>query len=273
MMTFGRFTLSLHNHGFLRLDGGSMFGTIPKAVWSRVMAADRDNRIALATRSILVETGDRKILVDVGTGGHWPAKFRSIYAVEHLPPREAGLDPEAVTDVVLSHLHFDHAGGILTAEGATAYPRARIHLQRTNLETARKPNPRERASYPHEIVDALERADVRLTDGSEEIAPEVWVHRSDGHTRGLQWLEVSDGGGAAVVFPSDMIPYSHHLSLPYTMGYDINAGKLLEEKEEFLTRAAAAGWLVVFVHDPSVPAARVQKDAAGRFSAGPTIEF
>jgi glyoxylase-like metal-dependent hydrolase (beta-lactamase superfamily II) len=271
-MTFGRFTLSLRNHGFLRLDGGSMFGTIPKAIWSRVMSADDDNRIALATRSLLIEAGSRTILVDAGTGGHWPAKFRSIYAVEHVPPREAGLDPDKITDVVITHLHFDHAGGLRTSGGAATYPNARIHLQAANLETARNPNPRERASYPPEILDALERADVRLADGSEEIAPGVWVHRSDGHTRGLQWLEVRDGA-AAVAFPSDMIPYSHHLALPYTMGYDINAGRLLEEKEEFLARAADEDWLVVFGHDPAVPAARVQRDASGRFSAGPTIEF
>lgn len=272
MMTFGPFKLSLHNHGFLRLDGGSMFGTVPKAIWSRVMAADEDNRIALATRSLFIEAGDRAVLVDAGSGGFWPAKFRSIYAIEHIPPREAGLDPERITDIVITHLHFDHAGGIRTPEGGQAYPNARIHVQSANLETARNPNPRERASYPPEILDALGRADVHVPDGSEEIIPGVRVHRSDGHTRGLQWVEVRDGD-AAVAFPSDMIPYSHHLALPYTMGYDINAGRLLEEKADFLARAAASDWLVVFQHDPSVPASRVQRDASGRFSAGPTIEF
>jgi len=272
MMTFGPFTLSLHNHGFLRLDGGSMFGTVPKAIWSRVMAADEDNRIALATRSLLIEAGERTILVDVGTGGHWTAKFRHIYAVEHLSPSEAGLDPERITDLIITHLHFDHAGGIRRPDGSPAYPKALIHVQAANLETAREPNPRERASYPPEILKSLERANVHVTNGSEEIMPGVWVHRSDGHTQGLQWVEVRDGG-AAVAYPSDMIPYSHHLALAYTMGYDINAGKLLEEKAEFLARAVASDWPVIFEHDPAVPAARVQKDAAGRYAAGLPIEF
>ena len=270
MMTLGPFTLSLHNHGFLRLDGGSMFGTVPKAIWSRVMAADAENRIALATRSLLIESGDRTILVDVGTGGHWPAKFRHIYAVEHLAPAEAGLDPKGITDIILTHLHFDHAGGIRLPDGGPAYPNALIHVQAANLETARRPNPRERASYPPEIIDALEGRKLHVTDGSEEIVPGVWVHRSDGHTRGLQWVEVRDGD-QAVFYPSDMIPYSHHLSLPYTMGYDINAEKLLEEKAGFLARAAASGGPVIFEHDPAIPAAAVQQDAAGRYSAGPAF--
>ena len=122
MMTFGPFTLSLHNHGFLRLDGGSMFGTIPKAIWSRVMSADADNRIALATRSLLIEAGERSLLVDVGTGGRWPEKFRHIYAVEHLAPHEAGLDPERITDIIITHLHFDHAGGIRRRTAAWPTP-------------------------------------------------------------------------------------------------------------------------------------------------------
>ncbi len=272
MMTFGRFTLSLHNHGFLRLDGGSMFGTVPKAIWSRVMPADADNRIALATRSLLIEAGERTILADVGTGGHWPSKFQHIYAVEHLSPAEAGLEPERITDIIITHLHFDHAGGIRLPDGGPAYPNAVIHLQAANLATAQNPNPREKASYPPEIVEALEGRRVRLTEGSEEIIPGVWVHRSDGHTVGLQWVEVRDGS-AAVAYPSDMIPYSHHLALPYTMGYDINAGKLLEEKAEFLARASAGDWPVIFEHDPAVPAAKVQRDAAGRYAAGLPFEF
>ena len=183
-----------------------------------------------------------------------------------------GGEPERVTDIVITHLHFDHAGGIRMPDGSPAYPNAVIHLQAANLATARNPNPRERASYPPEIVEALEGRRVRLTEGSEEIVPGVWVHRSDGHTVGLQWVEVRDGD-SAVAYPSDMIPYSHHLALPYTMGYDINAGKLLEEKAEFLARAVAGDWPIVFEHDPVVPAARVQRDAAGRYAAGLPLEL
>jgi len=278
MMTFGRFRLSLHNHGFLRLDGGAMFGTVPKAVWSRVMPVDEDNRILLATRSLIIESEDRVFMIDAGTGGHWPEKFRSIYAIEPIPPRSAGLVPEKITDLILSHLHFDHAGGIFERKPGTSqaailsYPRARVYIQEANIETARHPNPRERASYTKETLDALDRADLRRTNGSEEIYPDLWVHRGDGHTRGLQWVEVREGVNA-VVYPSDMIPYSHHIALPYTMGYDINAEKLLQEKEAFLGRAAENGWLVVFEHDPAVPAAHVQVDATGRYAVRDLAEI
>ena len=266
MLTLGRFRLSLVNHGFLRLDGGAMFGTVPKTIWSRVMPADEDNRVLLATRSLVVEADGRTFLVDTGTGARWPEKFRRIYGIEAIQPRETGLDPGRVTDVIITHLHFDHAGDI------PSFPNARVHVQEANLETARHPNPRERASYPKEVLGDLDRADLRLIRGSEELVPGLRVHRGDGHTRGLQWIEVRDGG-STVAYPSDMIPYSHHLALPYTMGYDINAEKLLEEKAGFLEGAAAEDWLVVFEHDPAVPAARVQKDATGRFSAGPAVAF
>jgi glyoxylase-like metal-dependent hydrolase (beta-lactamase superfamily II) len=278
MMTFGRFRLSVINHGFLRLDGGAMFGTVPKAVWSRVMPADDENRVLLATRSLLIEGENRVVMIDAGTGGHWPAKFRLIYGIEHISPRASGLDPEKITDLVISHLHFDHAGGIfqmkagVSPEIELSYPRARIHVQAANIETARHPNPREKASYTKETLDALDRSDLRRTSGSQEIFRDIWVHRSDGHTRGLQWIEIRDGAASAV-YPSDLIPFSHHVALPYTMGYDINAEKLLEEKENFLSRAAAKDWLVVFEHDPNVPAAHIQKDATGRYAVRDLVEI
>jgi glyoxylase-like metal-dependent hydrolase (beta-lactamase superfamily II) len=276
MREFGPFQLSLHNHGFLRLDGGAMFGTVPKAMWSKLVKPDDENRIALATWSLLIRAGDRLFMIDAGTGRSLPEKLRRNYALEPLPERGAEFDPEAVTDIIISHLHFDHAGGLLRTKSGEPdgvelrYPKAKIYLQAANFETARHSNPRERASYLKETIAVLERSDLVLTEGSQEIYPGIWVHRTLGHTRGLQWVEVRHGA-TAVAFPSDMIPFSHHVALPYTMSYDINVERLLEEKEDFLGRAAAEDWIVVFEHDPDVPAARLKRDEKGRVAVGAPV--
>jgi glyoxylase-like metal-dependent hydrolase (beta-lactamase superfamily II) len=177
---------------------------------------------------------------------------------------------ETVTDIILTHLHFDHAGGISryrpgTAEPELRFPRARVYLQADNYETARRPNVRERASYLAENVRALEGARLELTSGSQEIFPGLWVHGGNGHTRGHQWVEVREGP-QAVVFPGDLMPTSHHVPLPYTMGYDMSAEALLVEKEDFLRRAVAGDWIVVFEHDPETAAARLKVDDKGRYA-------
>jgi len=277
MMTFGRFKLALVNHGFFRLDGGAMFGTVPKTIWAGLIPPDEDNRIPLATRSLLVDAGERVFIADIGCGGKWKDKLRTIFAIRGIPPPESGLRPASVTDIVLSHLHFDHAGGASrfrpgAREVELSFPRARVHVQADNYETARNPNPRERASYLQDSVEVLEQADLHFTSGSEEIFPGIWVHRNDGHTRGQQWLEVRSGR-ESVVFPADLVPTSRHLPLPYTMAYDISAETLLREKEDFLSRAVAGRWLVVFYHDPDIPAGRVGLDEKGRYALEETVDF
>jgi glyoxylase-like metal-dependent hydrolase (beta-lactamase superfamily II) len=271
MMTFGRFKISVHNHGFFRLDGGAMFGSVPKSLWSRQILADDMNRIRLATRSLLVQSGRRIFLADVGTGDKWPDKLRRLFDIENFAPQETGFDPAAVTDIILTHLHFDHAGGMSRrAPGSLTdielcYPEARVFVQADNYESAQNPNPRERASYLKEDVLILEQAKLELTRGIREIYPDIWVHQGNGHTRGLQWIEVKNGA-ESIAYPSDMIPTSHHLPLPYTMGYDMCVEALLKEKEDFLRRAVAHDWIVVFEHDPEVPAARIKIDGRGRYA-------
>ncbi len=278
MITFGRFRVSIINHGLYRLDGGAMFGTVPKTIWSGLIPADADNCIRLATRSLLVETGDRVFLVDVGCGEKWTDKLRAIYAIRNLPPAEAGFDPEAVTDVVVSHLHFDHGGGISRygAGGAAdlelCFPRARVHVQADNYETARNPNSRERASYLKDDVQALERTDLRLARGSEEIVKDLWVHQNNGHTRGQQVLELRNGR-ESIVFPSDLVPTFRHLPLPYSMAFDVCTETLLREKENFLSQAVEKQSIVVFCHDPDIPACRVGRDEKGRYVLKEKVVF
>jgi glyoxylase-like metal-dependent hydrolase (beta-lactamase superfamily II) len=270
-MRFGPFTLSVVNHGFFRLDGGAMFGTVPKVIWSKLAPPDGDNRIRLAARSLVIRAGDRVFMVDAGMGDRWTEKLRRIYDIQSLSEEASGLEPASVTDIILTHLHFDHAAGIFRGRPGTEgevdlrYPRARVYVQAANAETANKPNARERASYLAEDVKLLERTRLVLTSGSQEIYPGLWVHETNGHTRGHQWVEVRDGE-ARLAFPSDMVPTSRHLPLPVLMGYDIAAGLLLEEKEALLSRAVAERWILVFGHDPDVAAGRITRDEKGHYA-------
>jgi glyoxylase-like metal-dependent hydrolase (beta-lactamase superfamily II) len=271
MPGFGRFHFDIRSHGFYKLDGGAMFGNVPKPLWEKLIPADADNRIRLATNSLLVRTKDRLVLVDAGNGTRGSEKHLRVFGIEPFADGPPGIDPAAVTDVVITHLHFDHCGGLAAAgpEGPEGpplrFPGARIHVQKSNLENARHPNPREKASYLAANTALLERSELKATHGTEEILPGIWVHRSDGHTRGLQWVEVRDGT-RSLVFPSDMIPTSRHLPLPYAMGYDICVERLMAEKEELLKRAVENDWILVFVHDPDVPAATVKIDGRGHFA-------
>jgi glyoxylase-like metal-dependent hydrolase (beta-lactamase superfamily II) len=270
-MRFGPFDVSIHNHGFFRLDGGAMFGTVPKTIWSKLMPPDDDNRIRMAARSLIIRAEERVFMVDAGMGDRWTEKLRRIYDIQPGVDNDPGFDTDSVTDIILTHLHFDHARGIFRArpeaEGEVdlRYPQARVYVQAANYENARKPNARERASYLAEDVKLLERTPLVFTSGSQELYPGIWVHGTNGHTRGHQWVEVKNGD-VSVAFPSDIVPTSRHLPLPYLMGYDVSAETLLGEKDELLNRAVAERWILVFGHDPDVPAGRITRDEKGHYA-------
>lgn len=267
-MKFGRFKIRSYNFGGFRLDGGSMFGSVPKSIWSRRIAADADNCIALCTRSLLIEMAERTILVDTGMGDKWSDKERAIYAIR-ANPSALPVAPEKITDLILTHLHFDHAGGVSYRSEAglkLTYPNARIYLQKANLENAKNPTVKERASYLADNFEPIQNSNLTLVQGSTEILPDLWVHQVNGHTLGQQWIEVKSGK-ESLVFPTDLIPTSHHLPLPFHMGYDACASTLLNEKQSFLERAVAHNWLVVFEHDPVVEACRVVLGDKGHYQA------
>ena len=259
-MRVGPYSVSVHNHGFFRLDGGAMFGSVPKPLWSREAPPDDANRILLATRSLVIESADRRLIVDLGCGNKWDDKNREIFCVE---PTET---VPGISDVLLTHLHFDHAGGVSRIEDGVAvpcYPNARHVVSGANLDNARHPNLRERASYLPHNVDILEKVELVLTDDGDEVWPGLTVHRSDGHTVGLQWVKLTDGN-TTIAFPADLIPTSKHLPLPFVMGYDMCAQRVLDEKRAFLEQAVAESWIVVFEHDPILAAGRVRFDERGR---------
>ena len=256
-----------------------MFGSVPKALWAREAPPDTENRILLATRSLLIEDGKRKILVDAGCGDKWTEKTRAIFSIGEIPDQYPDTPaPQyplpGITDVILTHLHFDHAGGVSRyGEGGLepCYPGARHFVSAANRENAKHPNVRERASYLAENVDILDRIDLILTEDGQEILPGLTVHRSDGHTRGLHWIELTDGE-VTIAYPADLIPTSKHLPVPYVMGYDMCAERSMEEKRSFLEQAVAGRWIVVFEHDPDLAAARLAFDERGRAIVGERIE-
>lgn len=268
-LTLGDWTLRTIESGTLWLDGGAMFGSVPKPLWSRSSPPDDRNRIRLAMRCLLLEGHGRRVLVDVGAGHKLSAKLVDIYRVEHHEHtlegslRAAGLAPGDVTDVVLTHLHFDHAGGATRLDGGRAvptFPAARYYVQRRNLENARRPNPRERASYLPENFEPLAEAGVLTTwEGPQSPWPGVEILTAEGHTRGQQLLRVS-GPGAAVYFLADVVPTAAHVRIPFVMGYDVAAIETMAEKAELLGRAADEGAWICIEHDPGVAFGRPARE-------------
>ncbi len=265
--------------GYLWLDGGSMFGSVPKPLWSRLQPPDERNRIRLAMRCLLLEGHGRRVLVDVGLGDKFSAKLVDIYRVEHdaatleraLAAR--GLGPADITDVLLTHLHFYHAGGSTRREGERlipTLPRARYHLQRRNLDNARSPNLRERASYLPENFEPLAEAGVlQLWDGAASPWPGIELIPAEGHTRGQQLVRVGDAA-RALYYVADLIPTSSHVRIPFVMGYDVAALETMGEKRALLDRAARERAWIFLEHDPLMALGRPEADGED-FRWGDTV--
>lgn len=267
-MRIGDFTIQEVIFGHFRLDGGCMFGSVPKNLWAKSIPADSENCIHLACRSLVISHGSRRFLVDVGMGEKWNEKQRQIYGIKNTPRELWGFDPSSITDIVLTHLHFDHAGGITspTPDGGVAlsFPQGTIHLQRANWEHALNPTPKDKASYLVDNVKPLAQAKLSLYEGTSEIVPGLFVHRVDGHTKGQQWVEIARGD-ERLFFATDLIPTAHHVPLAYHMGYDVCAETLLSEKASFLERAHKEKAWVCFQHDGDTPLAQVTRTERGQY--------
>lgn len=257
----GGYEVSSVVFGSFRLDGGAMFGSVPKNLWSRSISADDENCIPLVSRSILLKGHGRIALIDVGLGDKWDEKRSAVFKIRNTPRSSLGFKDEEITDVVLTHLHFDHGGGITKFDSAgtptLTYPQATIHIQQENLDNARAPNLREQASYLTENVVPLSNAKIRSLAGNQEILPHVYGHQVDGHSKGQQWVEIRDDQ-TTIMFATDLIPTAHHLPLPFTMGYDVCAITVIQERERFLAYALSRNAIVVFQHDSVVAAARLR---------------
>lgn len=274
-MTIGDWQIHPVITGMFRLDGGAMFGVVPRNLWAKAAPPDGENRISMAMRTLVARRPGRTVVVDTGAGAGYGEKLGKIYAFERVVSpadylRPLGVAPEDVTDVVITHLHFDHAGGAaVPAEGnwALAFPNASHHVQRTQWEHALNPNPRDRASYFRERIDPLARKGALvLHEGDWSLAPGLDLLAFDGHTPG-QHLPLFSADKSVLLFGGDLIPTSAHFPAAYIMSYDLDPVRSMDEKTAMLSRAGSEGWLVFFEHDPNVAACGVHRDGE-RFSPG-----
>jgi glyoxylase-like metal-dependent hydrolase (beta-lactamase superfamily II) len=271
-MRIGSYELHVVDTGRFALDGGAMFGVVPKTLWQRTNPPDEKNRIPMAARALLLKGGGRTILIDTGNGVKYDEKLASMYGIslarhtllESLA--RLGLSPEGVTDVVLTHLHFDHAGGstvLRDGKAVPTFPRAVHHIQREQWEAALHPTERDRASYfPENFVPLEDHGLVRFSEGDGELVPGMRVLTQHGHTAALQCPLISDGK-TTLLFAADLVPTSSHVPLPWIMAYDLRPLSTLEEKRILLGRAAEEGWIVYFEHDPDVAAGTIHRTDKG----------
>jgi glyoxylase-like metal-dependent hydrolase (beta-lactamase superfamily II) len=272
--TIGNWTVHAIQAGGQKLDGGSMFGVVPKPLWERRIPADARNRIQLGMRCLLVEHERGLVLIDNGVGNKESARFRDIYGVENAGAdgrtwledalRQLGASPGDVTMMIDTHLHFDHAGGntYRDAEGQLrlSFPRARYVVQRSEYQWATQVNERTAASYfEHNFAPVMEAGRLELVEGEVEILPGITLMPTPGHTPGHQSVRL-DSGGETALFLADLVPTVAHLPLPWIMGYDVEPMVTLETKRRILRMASDQRWLVVFEHDATTPWGRVMPD-------------
>jgi glyoxylase-like metal-dependent hydrolase (beta-lactamase superfamily II) len=256
------------------LDGGAMHGIIPKPLWERVHPADAQNRIPLVARALLVDdaTSGARTLIELGAGQRWSAKERAIHGFAAGPDvpdllREAGVDPETVTHVVLTHLHWDHAGGlVLSGEApALAFPRAEHVIGRACLAHAEQPSEKDAGSFRREDLALLRRAGkIRLWDPGDPLAPGLTGHLAQGHTEGqiIPWIPERDDGPPLAI-PTDLIPTRSHLKPAWVMAYDNHPAVTAAEKREMIGELHAVGGGVLLYHDPVVEAAFTRDTGRG----------
>jgi len=272
--TIGNLRVHAIQAGGQRLDGGAMFGVVPKPLWERRIPADERNRIQLGMRCLLIEHPSGLVLIDSGAGNKENAKFIDIYGIENAGSNgrtaledglaQVGVRPEDVDFLLSTHLHFDHAGGNTFIDEAgtvrPTFPKARYFVQRGEYEYATHTNERTAASYfDRNYAPTLESGQLELIDGNRDLMEGISSIVTPGHTPHHQSFLIRSGGEAAV-FLGDLVPTHAHLPLPWIMGYDVEPLVTLESKRELLARAAREGWTVIFEHDATVPWGRVQHD-------------
>ena len=266
--------MNLHviDTGHFKLDGGAMFGVVPKTLWNRHQPADENNRCTWAMRCLLIEAHGRVILIDTGMGNKQDDKFRS-----HFEPHgdgdllasiaRAGYTREEITDVVLTHLHFDHCGGAVQRRPnddlELTFPNAIHWSEENHWKWATDPNPRERASFLKEnILPIKESGMLKFINDDTEIIPELWFAIADGHTHGMliPHLEIEE---ETLVFVADLLPSPTHIPLAWVMGYDIDPLQTIREKEAFLAEAAENNFILFYEHDPVIECSRVVQTEKG----------
>jgi glyoxylase-like metal-dependent hydrolase (beta-lactamase superfamily II) len=271
-MKVGRFEVEALSDGFFRLDGGQMFGVVPKTLWERAIPADERNRIRLGLTCLLVRTGKENVVIETGIGDKFEPKYADIYGVEKTTTllddlKRHGLAPEDIHIVINTHLHFDHCGWNMRREGTRlvpTFPRARYLIQRAHWEHACRPTERDRGSFFEDFFAGAEKQ-TEFLEGDAEVLPGISVEVISGHTPDMQCVRVTSEG-AQVYFISDLAPTRAHLAYPWMMSFDLAPLETLEQKKRVLPRLAREQAWVVFPHDPQVAWAKLA-ERSGRVSA------
>ncbi len=268
---FGNFELFAIETGRFMLDGGAMFGVVPKTLWSKKIPADDKNRIPMAMRCLLIKSKitDKIYLIDNGSGTKFNEKMTAIYGIDYDHSnlenslQSCGIDPSEVTDIIYSHLHFDHCGGTTYYDQNRNlkhfFPNAEYHVNRRHWETATHPNAREKASFFDENIEPIRRSGrLNLVDDYHTFEENLTTIPMDGHTIGQQ-LPVIKSGSKIIVYAADLLPTFAHLPLPWVMGYDMAPVQTLEEKEKFLNEAVEKSYHLFLEHDASCEVITVTK--------------
>jgi glyoxylase-like metal-dependent hydrolase (beta-lactamase superfamily II) len=276
-MRFGDYRVEVVPDSVFRLDGGAMFGVVPRNLWSRICPPDEQNRIRMNMNCLFIEAGRERVLIETGIGDKWSGKQADLYGIERQRPLSqslkaiAGVSPEEITIVVNTHLHFDHAGGntVLdeTGRAVPAFPNARYFVSRREYEHAEAPHERDRASYlPVNWRPVRESGQLELKDEQYEVLPGLLMETVAGHSRTMQCVRLQQGARVLYGF-ADLIPMRAHVPLAWIMGYDLYPVETLEAKKRLLPQAAREDWLCLFYHDPDEPLCKVIEDEDGKLRA------
>jgi glyoxylase-like metal-dependent hydrolase (beta-lactamase superfamily II) len=274
-MTLGNFELTVLSDGVYRMDGGAMFGVIPKTMWEKRIKPDEHNNIPLALNSLLIRTGDQNILVETGIGNKLSEKSQAIYQNQSLLMKsfeDAGVAPDEIDIVINTHLHFDHCGWntyYKDGKPMPTFPRAKYYVQQGELRHAHEQHERDRVSYMTDNYDPLVNSgQMQLLKGDAEIAPGISVKVYPGHTRDLQAVIIRSGAEVAA-YPSDLVSDAKHLDPTWVLGYDLYPLESIANKHRFYDVAIPENWVVVFTHDHELPWAHLEIGEKGRPVARP----
>jgi glyoxylase-like metal-dependent hydrolase (beta-lactamase superfamily II) len=265
-LTLGDFELTVVTDGTYFLDGGALFGVVPKPLWERKLRADEFNRVSAAMNSLLVRTGKQTVLIETGMGNKLPQKMAEIYKpqaklLENLAA--AGVSPEEIDVVINTHLHFDHCGWNTVRQGDRAlatFPKAKYYVQEGEWRHGSQQLERDRVSYISDNYDPLiQSGQMELLYGDQDIVPGISVKVYPGHTRNMQAVMVQSQGKKAC-YISDLIPTTAHLDLTWVMAFDLFPLETIQSRKRFYDVAIPGQWLVVFTHDPETPWARLERD-------------
>lgn len=271
MLNIGKYTIEEIKTGTFALDGGAMFGIIPKPLWEKTNPADEKNRIQLGVRCLLLQSESKKILVETGIGNDWDEKFQKIYKIDQSKTdlqkslKEKGIDSSEITDVILTHLHFDHVGGAVNFKNGKpvpAFPNAKYHIQKEHFEYSQNCSDKDRGSFIKNRFLPLAEEGLLNLSSETQFDDEIEFRLVYGHTRAQQLIKLSDGN-QTYLYAGDLIPFYSQIPIVYLMGYDIEPLKTVQEKKKYLTEAVEEEWKLIFGHDPNVAMATVQKAEKG----------